>query len=300
MTSDDRKGTRQLNLPGSQQTGGLRPVQLDGALDKLTTLWSIQFLIMGHSIPIQMNVQGKLLIGRSDGDPNNEPDIDLTYYGGSDKGVSRRHAQILATENMLLISDLGSTNGTRLNGVTLRPYEPYRLHHNDEVQIGMIALKVNFAMVPFHNGLKVSRKGVFGTQLLPAEEDDGAIRRILIIEHDENVAEMFAALLRALGYEVYIRYQTGEAMRFIAGQLPHAIFTDLHLPDLPGTEVCRMLRSDMATRHLPIFVISDDTDEATINGALEAGADMFLSRPVGVDELLSALGKFVGSARPDK
>jgi CheY-like chemotaxis protein len=155
-------------------------------------------------------------------------------------------------------------------------------------------------MVPFHAGIRIEREGAVGLLKVLQDANDKAIRRVLIVEDDEAIASMFAALLKLLGYETQVVNRTGEAMRMIAKQLPHVIFLDSNLPDLPGTEVCRMLRNDMSTSSLPIFMISEDTSQENIESALSAGADMFLSKPVGLDELLRAMAKFVGGANPDK
>lgn len=70
--------------------------------------------------------------------------IDLNKYGGGELGVSRRHAQIHVQDSELYISDLGSTNGTRLNGVTIHANQPVRLRDGDELELGQFRTIVRF------------------------------------------------------------------------------------------------------------------------------------------------------------
>lgn len=267
-------------------------------LERPLPKWSIQLMIADHSVPVQLNIQGKTVIGRADPDTHYTPNIDLQPYGGLNKGVSRRHAEILATESRLVLIDLGSTNGTFINGTRLRPNESYRLHHGDDVQIGGLNMKLHFSMVPFHEGVMIVNKNALEIIQNLRNENDKDIRRILVAESDADVASMFAALLQTLGYHVIMVNRTGDAMREISRKQPHAVFLDAGLKDLPPIDICRMLRTDMATRNLPIFFMSHDVNQETIKTIMEAGADMFLSKPVGLDQLLNALNKFVGEAQP--
>jgi pSer/pThr/pTyr-binding forkhead associated (FHA) protein len=71
-------------------------------------------------------------------------EIDLNKYGAGELGVSRRHAQIHLQENELYIRDLGSTNGTRLNGVIIPANQPVRLRDGDELELGQFRTVVRF------------------------------------------------------------------------------------------------------------------------------------------------------------
>ena len=83
------------------------------------------------------------LLGR-EGPDEQSPDIDLSAYGARDKGVSRIHASLRMDRRQLLLMDLGSTNGTRLNGTPLAAHEPVRLENGDEILLGKLALKIYF------------------------------------------------------------------------------------------------------------------------------------------------------------
>jgi pSer/pThr/pTyr-binding forkhead associated (FHA) protein len=74
------------------------------------------------------------------------PDVDLNPYGGREKGVSRHHASLRVDGKQLLLMDLGSANGTKLNGDTMRPQEPVRLLDGDEIRLGKLLVRVYFSL----------------------------------------------------------------------------------------------------------------------------------------------------------
>lgn len=72
------------------------------------------------------------------------PDVDLNPYGGREKGVSRRHAMLRVDGKQLLLMDLNSANGTKLNGEVLRAQEPMRLLDGDEIRMGKLLMHIYF------------------------------------------------------------------------------------------------------------------------------------------------------------
>ena len=85
----------------------------------------------------------RILVGRADdAETANDLMLELSHYGGETNGVSRVHAAIHDQEGMVYITDLNSTNGTRINGLLLTPSQPYRLRESDELQFGNLTLIV--------------------------------------------------------------------------------------------------------------------------------------------------------------
>ena len=290
--------TRPFTQPLKRDTGFLQP-ESDRETPTLDFMWSVRFHIGDTEITRQIKMTEKLVIGRADEDYM--PDIDLMPYGALERGISRRHATITAGNDYLLVTDLDSTNGTRLNGHSLRPEEPYRLDHGDKISLGVIEVRVEFAMVPFHEGINVAQGGTGSlTPLDQAEAENVSDRPILIVEDDHSVAQLLLDLLETLNYKAYSVNSVGEAMRYIAQNLPRAVLLDLRMPDYDGIEVCKMLRDDMHTRNLPIFVLSGESDPNKIQAVLDAGADVFMGKPVGLNELVEALKKYVGAPQLKK
>ena len=84
-------------------------------------------------------------LGRLDPAGDIFPGVDLTEDGGAEKGVSRRHARILKREGTVMLEDLGSINGTFINGKRLAPYQAETLHDGDKLQLGKLLIEVEFS-----------------------------------------------------------------------------------------------------------------------------------------------------------
>jgi hypothetical protein len=98
------------------------------------------FIIVNSGVPVPIPLQDEVVIGRSDPATNTLVDVDLTSLGGIAGGVSRQHARLVFAQGAWTIEDLDSTNGTRLNGMPLHPYEPQPLHDGDQLQLGQMVL----------------------------------------------------------------------------------------------------------------------------------------------------------------
>jgi len=105
---------------------------------------SIVVHIRDHPDPISLIPKDEILLGRSDNQSNVIPDLDVGPYGAAEQGVSRRHAAIRRGEDTLTLVDLGSTNGTHLNGQRLIPYQPRVLRDGDEIRMGKLVMHIFF------------------------------------------------------------------------------------------------------------------------------------------------------------
>lgn len=93
---------------------------------------------------IKIEIEKDLILGRASQDTDTQPDLDLTPYGAAFHGVSRRHLKIMKREHSLHIMDLGSTNGTYLNGAQLYAGQPRVLREGDELRLGTLVVGVFF------------------------------------------------------------------------------------------------------------------------------------------------------------
>src|SRR5215218_3885405 len=93
----------------------------------------ITLQIMNSGRRIKLDIADDLLIGRKDNARGIFPDVDLGLDGGYDAGVSRRHATLSYKEGSYTIEDLGSANGTFVNGRRLAPQTPTTIEHSDEL-----------------------------------------------------------------------------------------------------------------------------------------------------------------------
>src|SRR5512137_2883424 len=110
--------------------------------------------------------------------------------------------------------------------------------------------------------------------------------KILIVDDEPQILRALRAGLTAHGYEVVSAADGEEALDKAALELPDAIILDLNLPKLSGLEVCRSLREWSSA---PIIVLSVRDAERDKVTALDLGADDYLTKPFGMDELLARL-----------
>jgi two-component system KDP operon response regulator KdpE len=108
--------------------------------------------------------------------------------------------------------------------------------------------------------------------------------RILVCDDDPQILRALRLVLRGAGYEVLTSATAEEALDRAAVAGPHAAIIDLMLPDRPGIEVCRELRS---WSELPIIVLSAVADEQTKIDALQHGADDYVTKPFAPGELVA-------------
>lgn len=256
------------------------PVRATGPLDKILP-WVIEFRVVGTAATVQVRVTEHMTIGRADPERGIRPDVDLGPYNGYALGVSRQHAVILASGNSIRVKDTGSANGTRLNGCLLEPHHEYRLRHGDELTLGQLKLQVLFAVVP----LVTDSGSATPTSHIPQL---GSGQRVLVVEDDADVAAVFGMILEQAGFKVRVVSNATSALGAIATDTPQAVVLDLMLPDMNGLDLLHYLRRHESGFSAPLVVVSGQTGGFLMSEALKAGADVFLGKPVGVSELISA------------
>ena len=100
-------------------------------------------LIIEHGLrEVEMSLDKGIHLGRVDPLSDTYPEVDLTDAGGIEKGVSRRHARIVRQENAVIVEDLGSINGTFINGQKLASYTAEVLADGDFLQLGKLVIQV--------------------------------------------------------------------------------------------------------------------------------------------------------------
>lgn len=105
---------------------------------------SIIIHIRDATEPVILQPAKKTVMGRADSTSTQRPDLDLTPYGALEKGVSRIHAAIHRSDDTLTLVDMGSANGTHLNGQRLVPDQPRILRDGDEIRLGKLVAHVYF------------------------------------------------------------------------------------------------------------------------------------------------------------
>ncbi len=140
MTDEPKKETGLLRSIGSQ------PMKDRMARPNTTILGTGSRLqVKIGEAAVMMNISDNMLIGRSiDGEDASTYALDLTPYEAYQNGISRQHAIITQHDGGLYIEDLGSTNGTRINGFQLTARRKYRLRDGDEVEFARLRTVLKF------------------------------------------------------------------------------------------------------------------------------------------------------------
>jgi two-component system KDP operon response regulator KdpE len=119
--------------------------------------------------------------------------------------------------------------------------------------------------------------------------------RVLVVDDDKALARALAINLRARAYDVDVALTGAEALAAAARRPPDVVVLDLGLPDLDGLEVLQGLRG---WTKVPVLVLSAREEQAEKVAALDAGADDYVTKPFGMDELLARLRAAVRRAAP--
>jgi two-component system KDP operon response regulator KdpE len=109
-------------------------------------------------------------------------------------------------------------------------------------------------------------------------------KRILVVDDEPQIARVLRRSLAARGYEVQAADEGEEALGIFNSWAPDLVITDLSMPNMSGLELCRRIR---ATSQAPIIVLSVKGEERAKVEALDAGADDYVTKPFGMDELLA-------------
>jgi two-component system, OmpR family, KDP operon response regulator KdpE len=119
----------------------------------------------------------------------------------------------------------------------------------------------------------------------------------LLVDDEAAIQRAVGPLLRARGYEVEIAGTGNEALQLFDQRQPDLIVLDLGLPDIEGTEVCRRIR---AKSRVPVIVLSARGGETDKVNALDLGADDYVTKPFGPEELLARIRVAFRRAGPEE
>jgi two-component system KDP operon response regulator KdpE len=120
-------------------------------------------------------------------------------------------------------------------------------------------------------------------------------KRILVVDDEPQITRVLRTALTGSGYEVRTADDGHSGLRSAREWQPDLVITDVSMPNMSGIELCRELRSEST---LPIIVLSVKGEEKTKVEALDAGADDYVTKPVGMDELLARVRRNLARTQP--
>ncbi len=113
-----------------------------------------------------------------------------------------------------------------------------------------------------------------------------SVQTILIVDDERDLVQVVEFNLRQAGFETIAAYDGEQALAAVRHRLPDLVLLDLMLPDLPGTEICRNLKSNPRTKSVPVIMLTARGEEVDRVVGFELGADDFVTKPFSVRELV--------------
>jgi len=120
-------------------------------------------------------------------------------------------------------------------------------------------------------------------------------KTVLIIEDEEDAAELFAEMMRVSGYHVIKTSKSSPAIGMMTAEKPDVVLLDIMMPEISGLDILRQMRRDPALANIPVVVITAKGMPADIKNGMEAGASTYLTKPVGFLDLKEAVERAIGS-----
>ncbi len=120
-------------------------------------------------------------------------------------------------------------------------------------------------------------------------------KRILVVDDEPQITRVLRTSLTGSGYEVRTADDGHSGLRSAREWQPDLVITDVSMPNMSGIELCRQLRAEST---LPIIVLSVKGEEKTKVEALDAGADDYVTKPIGMDELLARVRRNLARTQP--
>lgn len=114
-------------------------------------------------------------------------------------------------------------------------------------------------------------------------------KTVMIIEDEPEAAELFAEMMRVNGFRVLKMFSSAPAIPLISQEKPDVIILDVMMPDISGLEVLRYMRREPELLSIPVIVVSAKSMPSDIRTGLEAGASIYLTKPVGFLDLKQAV-----------
>jgi two-component system alkaline phosphatase synthesis response regulator PhoP len=124
-------------------------------------------------------------------------------------------------------------------------------------------------------------------------------KTIIVVEDEPDTAEMFAEMMRLSGYHVFKTYGGVSAIKIIAEERPNAVVLDLMMPGLSGLDVLRFMRSNPGLDSIPVIIVSAKGLTADIREGLNAGATVYLTKPVAYLDLKMAVENALGDVKQE-
>jgi DNA-binding response OmpR family regulator len=121
-------------------------------------------------------------------------------------------------------------------------------------------------------------------------------QKILLVEDHPDTRDLLALMLRSIGFTVYTADDGFEGLKLVAADCPALIITDLHMPNLDGINMIRILRDQPECKTVPILVVSA-CESRKISDAITAGANEAICKPIDFDSLERVIARLLDQSK---
>jgi len=118
-------------------------------------------------------------------------------------------------------------------------------------------------------------------------------KKILIVEDEESLLKLESILLISKGFEVKGAQNGRAALEAVAEDKPDLVLLDIMLPEIDGFEVCRQLKSDPATRHIPVIMLTAKKSREDMVRGEKVGADWYITKPFKSAMVIETIQRFL-------
>lgn len=115
------------------------------------------------------------------------------------------------------------------------------------------------------------------------------LERILVVDDIEANRELLCLVMEDEGYETLEAENGDRALYLVESENPDAILLDVHMPGMDGIEVCRRVKASASSSHIPIIMVSADSQSSIVASALAAGAESYIVKPFDEEKLTDQL-----------
>lgn len=120
-------------------------------------------------------------------------------------------------------------------------------------------------------------------------------KTVLIVEDEEDAADLFAEMMRVSGFRVLKTSKSVTAISMMTADKPDVVLLDIMMPEISGLDILRQMRRDPNLANIPVIVLTAKSMPSDIKNGMEAGASTYLTKPVGFNDLKEAVERALGS-----
>ncbi len=123
---------------------------------------------------------------------------------------------------------------------------------------------------------------------------------VLVVDDEAEIRQLLSTMLTMMGYQSYVAEDGLDALEKILEYQPDILILDVMMPRMDGLTLCRKLRGMQETADLPIIFLSGKAHQEAIQEGLHAGANRYLIKPTGLDELTRNIDEVLGEVAVNK